>query len=140
MQKGLWHSSLVCAGYQDGIQQTGRLIKSILEAEVKAGWVQGQAWSPPGSCTAVFSRGAGMADRRRGAGVPFLRLHPRDLITPNPLSPDIVTLGLGFQHRNFEGQSHSFLRSVLLAIRAPLPLVPSTLTARNRVEALTPGT
>lgn len=81
-----------------------------------------------------------MADRRRGEGVPFIRLPPRDLITPKVPPPDVVTLGLGFQQRNLGGQRHSILRSVLLAIRAPLPLVPSTLTARNWVEALTPGT
>lgn len=110
-------------------------MKSILEAEVKARQGQGQAWPPPGSCMAVFSWGAGMADRRRGAGVPFVRLHPRGLITPEALPPDIVTLGLGFQQRHSGGQSRSVLRTVLLAIRAPWPLVPSTLRARSRVEA-----
>lgn len=128
------YGSPVCTGYWDGTQQIRQLMKSILEAEVKARQVQGQAWPPPGSCMAVFSRGAGMADRR-GAGVPFVRLHPCDLITPEALPLDIVTLGLGFQQRNSGGQSRSVLRTVLLAIRAPWPLVPSTLRARSRVEA-----
>lgn len=63
--------SLVCAGCQDGIWQTGRLIKSILEAEVKAGRVQGRAWPPLVHARPSSHGELGVADRR-GTGISFM--------------------------------------------------------------------
>lgn len=69
-----------------------RLIKSILEAGSGAeGGFQGQAVAPPGPCGRLLWE-AGVADRR-GTGISFIRLHPRDLMTPKAPPPARGTSG-----------------------------------------------